>query len=60
MKTREGKLEQWPLMSLSLAVVSNLERKFSHPLEVKMVAEELLEYIKVKPGSNIMVDRRKE
>lgn len=60
LKTREGKLEQWPLMSLSLAVVSNLERKFSHPLEVKMVAEELLEYIKVKPGSNIMVDRRKE
>lgn len=59
LKNRQGMLEQWPLMTLSLAVVSNLERKFSHPLEVKAVAEELLEYIKVKPGSNIMVDRRK-
>src|SRR5690554_5134143 len=59
LKNRQGKLEQWPLMTLSMAVVSNLQRKFSHPLEVKAVGEELLEYSKTKQGSNIVADRRR-
>ena len=47
-------------MSLAVALVESGERKFTHPLEIKEAGEEILEYIKVRPGSHLMQERRKE
>ena len=57
---REGQMTTGGLMSLAVALVESGERKFTHPLEIKEVGEEILEYIKVRPGSHLMQERRKE
>ena len=53
----DGRLEQWPLMSLGVALLNGIIDKYRHPLETKMVGEELLKRLKVRPGSNLMRDR---
>lgn len=53
-KNRNGQLEQKPLMSLAVALVNNLQRGFNHPLEVKVLGEELLAEVKKQPGSNLI------
>ncbi|NLY89047.1 MAG: response regulator [Firmicutes bacterium] len=57
---REGKMTTGGLISLGVALVESGERKFTHPLEIKEVGEEILQYIKVRPGSHLMMDRRRE
>ena len=59
-KNRMGILQQWPIMSIAVAQVSNEFRSFSHPLELDMVAQELLKFAKTKPGSNFVFDRRRD
>ncbi|NLC53248.1 MAG: response regulator [Firmicutes bacterium] len=54
----DGRLEQWPLMSLGVALINGVSDKYRHPLETKTVGEELLKRMKVKPGSNLMRDRQ--
>lgn len=54
LRNREGQLEQKPLMTLAVALVSNLRRKFSHPLEVRAVGEELLKESKKQQGSRMV------
>ncbi|MBA2132030.1 response regulator [Capillibacterium thermochitinicola] len=53
----DGRLEQWPLMSLSVALINGIIDKYRHPLETKTVGEELLKRLKVRPGSNLLRDR---
>ncbi len=53
----DGKIEQWPLMALTVALVSEIQKKYTHPLETKVVGEELLRRLKLKQGSNLMMDR---
>ncbi|NLZ43464.1 MAG: response regulator [Clostridia bacterium] len=57
---REGQMTTGGFMSLAVALVESGERKFTHPLEIKEAGEEILEYIKVRPGSHLMQERRKE
>jgi diguanylate cyclase (GGDEF)-like protein len=55
---RMGINQQFPIMSISLAVVTNEKREFKNQLEVAEVAAELKRYAKSMPGSNFIWDRR--
>ncbi|HEX2952926.1 MAG TPA: response regulator [Bacillota bacterium] len=59
-KNRQGILEQWPIMTISVAQASNEFRKYTHPLELDMVGEELLKYARTIPGNNFVWDRRRD
>jgi hypothetical protein len=57
--TRNGEVHRFPLMSISVAIVTNLERKFTHFAEIGVVGAELKKYLKTLDGSNYLIDRRK-
>lgn len=58
-RTRRGAVRRFPLITMSIAVVTNLERRFRHRAEIGTIAAELKHYLKTLPGSNYLVDRRK-
>ncbi len=58
-KDRSGKKQQFPIMSVSIAVVINRNRKFKHYGEVSEVASQIKKRVKKLPESNYMTDRRK-
>jgi hypothetical protein len=47
-------------MSLSIAVVSNVERRLTSPIQVGEIAAELKAYAKSIPGSVYVLDKRKK
>ena len=55
---RMGTNRQFPLMSISLAVVTSEYWKFTNHLEIAETAAELKKYVKSRPGSNYAWDRR--
>jgi len=55
---RYGVLRRFPIMSISIAVVSDVRRSFRSPVEIAKVATEIKDYVKVLPGSNYLLDRR--
>lgn len=55
---RYGVTRRFPLMSISIAVVSDARRNYKTPLEIAQVASEIKDYVKSLPGSNYLVDRR--
>jgi GGDEF domain-containing protein len=55
---RYGVTRRFPLMSISIAVVSDARRNFGSPLEIAQVATEIKDYVKTLPGSNYLIDRR--
>jgi len=57
-RDRYGVLRQFPLMSVSIAVVSDSRRKFNSPMEIARIATEIKDYVKTLPGSNYLIDRR--
>ncbi|MFZ3072682.1 MAG: diguanylate cyclase, partial [Thermodesulfobacteriota bacterium] len=57
-QTRQGKTVNFPVATLSIAVVTNSERAFSSHVEVGAVAAELKEYAKSIPKSVYVVDHR--
>lgn len=59
-KDRRGHLHRVPLMTLSIGIVTNEHRRFSHPAEVSETATEMKMYAKTLPGSVFVVDRRKD
>ena len=59
-KDRRGQLHRVPLMTLSIGIVTNQHRRFSHPAEVSELATEMKSYAKTLPGSVFVVDRRQE
>jgi PleD family two-component response regulator len=58
-KTRHGEIQRFPLMSISIAVVTNLERNFTHFAEIGVIGAELKKYLKTLDGSNYLIDRRR-
>jgi diguanylate cyclase (GGDEF)-like protein len=58
-KDRRGQLHRVPLMTLSIGIVTNRYRVFSHPAEVSELATEMKSYAKTLPGSVYVVDRRR-
>lgn len=59
-KNRLGQVKKFPIMTISLAVVTNEKRKYSNYLQVAEVAAEVKKYLKDMAGSNYLKDRRKE
>ena len=59
-KDRRGHLHRVPLMTLSIGIVTNEHRGFSHPAEVSETATEMKMYAKTLPGSVFVVDRRRD
>jgi GGDEF domain-containing protein len=57
-KDRRGQLHRVPLMTLSIGIVTNRHRKFTHPAQVSELATEMKSYAKTLPGSVFVVDRR--
>lgn len=59
-KDRRGHLHRVPLMTVSIGIVTNERRRFSHPAEVSELATEMKSYAKTLPGSVFVVDRRRD
>ena len=59
-KTRQGDEMSFPLMSISIGVVTNLERELRDPLQVGEIAAELKECAKSRRGSSFVVDKVEE
>jgi PleD family two-component response regulator len=57
-KDRRGQLHKVPFMTLSIGIVTNERRKFSHPAQVSGLATEMKSYAKTLPGSVFVFDRR--
>ncbi len=55
---RYGVKRRFPIMSVSIAVVSDVKRSFRSPVEIARVATEVKDYVKSLPGSNYLIDRR--
>jgi GGDEF domain-containing protein len=58
-KDRRGQLHRVPMMTLSIGIVTNRHRTFSHPAQVSELATEMKSYAKTLPGSVFVVDRRR-
>ena len=59
-KDRRGNVHRIPLMSLSIGVVTNRNRVFTHPARVSELATEMKSYAKTLTGSVYAVDRRSD
>lgn len=59
-KDRRGTFHEIPLMTLSIGVVTNRWRVFSHTARVSELATEMKSYAKTLPGSVYAVDRRRD
>ena len=58
-KDRRGEEYEVPLMTLSIGVVTNEHRSFTHTAQISELATEMKAYAKTRPGSNFAVDRRR-
>ena len=59
-KDRRGQLHRVPLMTVSIGVVTNERRHFTHAAQVSELATEMKSYAKTLPGSVWSVDRRQD
>ncbi|MEW6097328.1 MAG: response regulator [bacterium] len=55
---RKGEKAKFPIMTISIAVVTNKKRDLKHLVEVSTIGTELKEYAKTFFGSNYIVDKR--
>lgn len=58
-KDRQGKTIKVGLITISIGVVTNEHRKFTHVAQVAEIGAELKEYAKTKKKSNYVKDKRK-
>jgi GGDEF domain-containing protein len=59
-RNRRGEMERFPIMTLSISVIINKEKMFSHVGELSHMLVDLKKYTKSLPGSNYVVERRKK
>ena len=59
-KDRRGKVVEMPLMSISVAIANNSECKLQNIVELMEIITEIKRHLKTLPGSNFLVNRRKE
>ena len=59
-KDRKGKEQKFPLLTVTVAMVTGDGRRFKNTLEIAERAAELKEYAKTLPGSNFIKERRGE
>jgi len=58
-KTRQGIEMEFPIMTISIAIVTNEYRQLVNPLEASAIAAELKDYAKTIPKSIFVVDKRR-
>ncbi len=58
-KTRQGIEMEFPIMTISIAIVTNEHRHLINPLEASEIAAELKDYAKSIPKSVFVVDKRR-
>lgn len=58
-KTRQGVEMKFPIMTISIAIVTNERRQVGSPLEVSELAAELKDYAKTIPKSVYVIDKRR-
>ena len=59
-ENRKGQIEQFPIITLSIAVIINQKKMFKHPGEMSHMMADLKKYTKSLPGSNYMIERRQK
>lgn len=59
-KDRRGNVNRIPLMTLSIGVVTNQYRRFTHSARISELATEMKTYAKTLEGSVYTVDRRRD
>ncbi len=59
-KDRRGQLHRVPLMTVSIGVVTNERRQFTHASQMSELATEMKSYAKTLSGSVYTVDRRQD
>jgi diguanylate cyclase (GGDEF)-like protein len=59
-RNRRGEMERFSIMTLSISVIINKEKMFSHVGEISHMLVDLKKYTKSLPGSNYVVERRKK
>lgn len=57
---RRGVVEEFPIMTISIAVMPNQARTFTHVGEISHMMADLKKYTKSLPGSNYMIERRRK
>ena len=57
---RKGEIDTFPLMSISLGIVSNERRELNSAVEIGDIAGEIKTKLKTMPGSNYFIDRRSD
>jgi len=57
-KDRRGETQQFPLMTVSIGIVTNVNRKFNSYLEASEIAGEMKQFAKLKATSSFSIDRR--
>ncbi len=57
---RRGEEEQFPLLTVSIAVLINQNREFRHVGEISNVLAELKKAVKQTEGSNYLIERRRK
>jgi diguanylate cyclase (GGDEF)-like protein len=58
-KTRQGVEMKFPLMTISIAIVTNERRLLINPLQTSEIAAELKDYAKTIPKSVFVIDKRR-
>jgi diguanylate cyclase (GGDEF)-like protein len=58
-RTRHGVEMQFPILTVSIAIVTNEQRMIKDPLEVSEIAAELKDYAKAMPKSLYLIDQRR-
>jgi len=58
-KSRQGVEMKFPLITISIAIVTNERRTLSSPLETSEIAAELKDYAKTIPKSVFVIDKRR-
>lgn len=57
-KSRKGVEEKFPIMTVSIGVVTNQRRPLTHVVQVGEIAAEAKDHAKSKPGSAYFIDQR--
>lgn len=58
-RDRQGRIIRFPLLTISISVVTNVQRSLVHPGQIAHIAAQVMRYVKAKGGSNYAFDRRK-
>ena len=58
--SRSGRVKNFPILTISIAVLINTNQKFAHIGEMSKMLADLKKATKQLEGSNYMVERRKK